>query len=280
VSEYAFMSGLPRTGTTLLSVLLRQNPAMYLSHESSVADHARYLHQAIPGKEDVRLGTNKERHEALFRAVLPSYYADVTADYVIDKARMWGMPYYIRILNEMLGQKPKIIVPVRPLAEVITSILLHLQRNPVDNFVDRQMLGDDFFPYWRKDLDDARVDYLLRPGAMIDAGMLAIHTAMKDESEAEFLFVTYDEIVTDTQEALDRIHSFLGAPSFSYDVTELSNTMWQNDMEVLGLPGFHDVRPVLSRTSVAPEMVLSDYALERCRLEDFWTERVHEYAVS
>lgn len=278
MTEFAFMSGLPRTGTTLLSVLIRQNPNLLLTEESSLADHMRNVHQSMGGKEDVMLGNNIERHQSLLGGMISSYYAGDSVTHVVDKCRHWAAPYFVRLLNEATGGRPKIIVPVRPLSEVVTSILLHLRAHPMGNFVDRQMLADDFLPFWRKELDDARVDYLLRPGAMLDLAMLGIDTAMKGEADADFLLFTYDELVDDTLSVLGRIHEFLGAEPFKYDVTELSNTIQQKDSQVLGLPGFHDVRSEISRTSVSPENVLSDYALERCNTEDFWTVKIHEYA--
>jgi sulfotransferase len=272
------MSGLPRAGTTLLSVLIKQNPRLLLTEESSLADHMRNVHQSMGGKEDVMMGNNVSRHQELLRGMLKAYYAQDDSSHVIDKCRHWAAPYFIRLLNEATGTRPRIIIPVRPLAEVVTSILLHLRAHPMGNFVDRQMLADDFLPFWRKELDDARVDYLLRPGAMLDMAMLGIDTALKGEADADFMLFTYDELVEDASLVLDRIHEFIGAEPFKYDLTELSNTTQQKDAEVLGLPGFHDVRSEISRTSVSPENVLSDYALERCSTEDFWTVVVDEYA--
>lgn len=70
----------------------------------------------------------------------------------------------------------------------------------------------------------------------------------------------------------DDIWDFLGVERFPHDFTSIPAAEPHADAEVLGVPDFHMVRSTLLATVPSPEDVLSDYALTRCQIEDFWTE--------
>lgn len=266
-----FMAGLPRSGTTLLGSILSQNASVYLSPQSDLSEHLRMIHQHRG--EDVQLGVLTGQHDALLRGAPAAFYADLVDRTVIDKSRRWGAPYYLRLLEHVLGEPPRILSPVRPLAEVVASFVRKAQANPDTNYIDRQMLAEDFLPYWRKPLDDARVDWLLQPGGMLDAALLSVSSAYRDETAHLFHVFTYADLVAAPGKTLDGIYDFLGVDRFAHDFTAIPAAEPHADAEVLGVPDLHTVRPTLAVTAPPPESVLSDYALTRCQIEDFWTGR-------
>ena len=273
MQRYHLMSGLPRTGTTLLAALLSQNPDVYLSPQSDLADHLRRVHQDGMKGEDWRLGVMHGQHTALVRGIIPAFYADTPQPVVIDKSRRWGNPYYLGLLSEIMPEPPRILLPVRPLAEVVASFVRKAQENPDTNYIDRQMVAEDFLPYWRKPLDDARVDWLLAPGGMLQAAILSVSSAYRDEKAHLFHVFTYADLVAEPGKTLDGIYNFLGVDRFAHDFTTIPAAEPHADAEVLGVPDLHTVRPMLAATAPPPEDVLSDYALTRCEIEDFWTGR-------
>lgn len=266
-----FMAGLPRSGTTLLGAIMSQNPAVYVSPQSDLTEHLHRVHLESMKGEDVRLGVLQAQHNSLLRGVIPAFYADTPQPLVIDKSRRWGAPYYLRLLQEVMPEQPRILSPVRPLAEVVASFVRKAQANPDSNYIDQQMIAEDFLPYWRKPLDDARVDWLLQPGGMLDAAMLSVSSALKPETAHLFHLFTYADLVDEPGKTLDGIYDFLGVDRFAHDFTTIPAAEPHADAEVLGVPDLHTVRPTLAATAPPPETVLSDYALTRCQIEDFWT---------
>lgn len=266
-----FMAGLPRAGTTLLSAIMSQHPDVYLSPQSDLTEHLRRVHIDGMKGEDVSLGVLQAQHQSLLRGVIPAFYADTPQSVVIDKSRRWGTPYYLRLLTEIMPEPPRILSPVRPLAEVVASFVRKAQANPGSNYIDRQMVAEDFLPYWRKSIDDARVDWLLKPGGMLDTAMLSVSSAFKPETAHLFHVFTYADLVDEPGKTLDGIYDFLGVDRFAHDFTAIPAAEPHADAEVLGVPDLHTVRPTLAATAPPPEEVLSDYALTRCEIEDFWT---------
>lgn len=270
---YGFMSGLPRSGTTLLSSIVSQNKDVWITPQSDLYEHARNIVNTTPDFESFRLGVMHRESFSLLKNLIGAFYADAPQSYIIDKSRAWGTPYFLNILPSLLnGQTPKILCPVRPLAEVVASFIREANKNPGINFIDRDMTAKDFFSYWRKPIDDARVDWLLQPGGMLDTAILSVSSAFKSETEHFFHVFTYYDLVNEPSKTLDSIYDFLGLDMFIHDFTVIPPAEPHADAEVLGVPDLHTVRSTLAVTAPAPEDVLSDYALTRCQIEDFWTE--------
>jgi hypothetical protein len=200
---------------------------------------------------------------------------DTDAKVVIDKSRVWGLPYYINVLRYALESDPKIICPVRPLAEVVASFIVKC-RNNEDNFIDRNMRQEDFLPLWHKPIDDARVDWLLSPNSMLGTAMLSVHNALHEDTKHMFHVVEYDELVDNPHRVISGIYDFLGVEAHDHEYSRIANTEPYRDAEVFGIPDFHAVHYKIRRSTIEPEAVLSDYALTRCQLEDFWTVQVQQ----
>lgn len=272
MTRFYFMAGLPRAGSNVLGALMNQNPDVCCTPQTNTPEVLKALHQEPAQYESVRLGVTGTYHAALLEYALTGLYSTTDKPSIIDKNRMWGAPYFFTLLTGLLGEPPRIIAPVRPLAEVIASFVRKASENPETNWIDREMVEADFFPYWRKPLDDARVDWLLRPGGLIDGALLSLAGAFRDETSASFHLVPYADLVAEPGKTLDGIYDFLGLPRYAHEIDLVPAGPRHADGDVLGVPDLHTVRPTLSITAPPPETVLSDYAMSRCALEDYWTE--------
>lgn len=269
--KYMFMSGLPRSGTNLLSAIFSQNSEVYLSPQSNLADHIRNIHKNIYKSEDWQLGLMHEQHKSLLNGTIKSFYENTSQKNIIDKSRLWGSPYFIRLLIEILGEKPKILCPVRPLIEVVASFIKKAQENPETNYIDKIMIEQDFMPYWYKNIDDARVDWLLSPNGMLNYSISSVYNALHSETKEMFYVYSYNDLVTNTKDTVDGIYRFLEVESYPHNFSNITNSEEHLDASVLGIPDFHLVRNKIELSSLNPEEVLSDYAITRCQIEDFWT---------
>ena len=268
MTRFAFLAGLPRSGSTLLAALLTQRDDVYVSGLSDSPDVLRHAHLVMTESENYRAGQTVQR-DALLRNALPALYADTDAELVIDKGRMWGTPYYRRVLTEALGESPRILAPVRPLTEIVASFVRMCKASP-DNYIDRDMQDEDLYSYWRKPIDDARTDWLLLPNGHLGGAMLSLHGAFQPDTADQYHVVEYAKLCDNTREVMAGIERFLDLEPYTYD---LDGIMGQphNDAEVYGIPNMHHVRERIERIDPDPATVLSPYALARCELEDFWT---------
>jgi len=82
-STVHLISGLPRSGSTVLSALLKQNPRFSAAVTSPVASLVGPLLQNMSGASEFAVFFNDERRRTVLKGVFDSYYAEVPADHVV-----------------------------------------------------------------------------------------------------------------------------------------------------------------------------------------------------
>lgn len=268
---FGFMAGLPRSGSTLLSSLIMQRPDVHVSGVTSSADALSYADLGLAEHEAYALGTNRDQRDSLLRNMLPMLYAHVSEPWIVDTSRTWGTPHNIGLLRKVLGYEPKIIAPHRPLTEIVASFI-RLCRNQPGNYIDRAVNEANLTITFRKPIDDVRLEYLLGANGHLGIAMFGMWSVFLDEYRHNFHPVSYSDLTGDTRATLAGIEAFMGWEPFDYDLTGITGLPYNDD--ALGMKGMHDIRPIISRRDPAPGTVLSEYAMSRCLLEDFWTDKL------
>lgn len=269
--KFAFMAGLPRSGSSLLTALLNQRDDVYCSKLNYSSNILEYLDFYIPSKDTFKSGNHSQR-DGLIKNLFQSMYYDKNVDLVIDKCRKWGTPYHRARLSEILDYEVKIICPTRPLKEIIASFIT-LARSNSNNYIDNNMEKEDFYPLWMKPIDDARVDWLLKPDGHLYSSMLSLHGAFNEDSSDMYHVVQYKNLCLNTRSAMKDIENFLEIPEFEYDLNNIRAEK-ENDFEVYGIQNMHKVDSIIKYSKTDYKKILSDYAISKCDLEDFWTNRI------
>src|SRR6478735_3418910 len=85
-----FISGLPRSGSTLLAGILRQNPQFHAAMSGPVAGLVTVLLNAMGPQNETAVFLNEERKAELLRAIIQTYYRPQTDKAVVfDTNRAW-----------------------------------------------------------------------------------------------------------------------------------------------------------------------------------------------
>ncbi|MQK16643.1 sulfotransferase, partial [Escherichia coli] len=130
-NRFHFISGLPRSGTTLLAALLRQNPRFHAGMTSPVgALFTGMLNQFSAGSEFGPVIQQPQRRR-LLQGLFDSYYADQTDKQVLfDTNRLWTSK--LPAIRDLFPQA-KVIACVRNVAWVMDSIERLYRANPYEN---------------------------------------------------------------------------------------------------------------------------------------------------
>jgi sulfotransferase len=244
IKQFVALSGLPRTGSTLLSAILSQNPEIHAEGNSAVCQFMWDMQQSVVNSEQLK-ASNKDILDALVKPIPHIYYADVTKPIVVDKCRSWTLAANVEILNRYFNNPPKVIVLVRPMVEIVSSFLALRKAN---GWSDMEMILED-------------------GSEPIMRSLAGVEWARKNNN-GEFLFVTYDDLVDNTQASLDRIYNHCGWEPFVHDLDNIINHHKENDA-VYGLIGQHDVRPQISRRTISID--LPDKLIKECNRLDEWS---------
>lgn len=260
MKTYHFLAGLPRSGNTLLSAILNQNPDIYSSPLSPISQIMWDNIQSINANQNIKRINNYDFANQIIKNIIVNYYSKVDKSIIIDREKGWGTPANLNIIKNYITLKPKIIFTVRPVIEILTSFMTIL---PEDSYLDKAMRDTG---WWYKNYltkNDNRCDYLMSSNEQINKSLLSINEIIKFENKNIFHIVPYDEIVNKPEDTLKGIYKFLKIPSYKHNFNNIIKLEKDND-EIFGQPSnFHDIRPKLSKVSKKPEDVLSDYVLNK-----------------
>ena len=245
MKQFVALSGLPRTGSTLLSSILSQNPIIHAEGNSAVCQLMWDMQQSVINSQQIK-ASNKNVLNALVKPIAETYYANNVKPIVVDKCRSWTLQPNMQMLNRYFDNPPKVIVLVRPLKEVVASFVALRKTN---GWVDCEagLLDDGSEPIMRS--------------------LAGVEWARKN-NDGEFIFVTYNELVDDTQASLDRIYEHCGWQPFAHNLQNIVNAHKENDV-VYGLLGQHDIRSQVSRRVI--DIDLSQELIDKCNRLDEWS---------
>lgn len=265
------MAGLPRSGSTLISSILNQNPDIHASANSPMCGMIFNLERSILASEQYQAYPKPHVIPATICGVLDNYYSDISKPIVIDKSREWSIQEHFNVLLRNLDYEPRVIIPVRDIHNILASfMLLQLKNQGSVSFIDAEIQARQEFNFYR-DINDIRCDHLMRPKGLIDNCLYGIAFAMLPENRQYFHFVEYNDLVTKTDETIEGIYEFLGIDSFYHDYSNIKNSVREND-SIYGLQGMHEVRPTISYESINPASILSPYILNKYAGLEFWRQ--------
>lgn len=268
MKSYFFMSGLPRSGSTLLSAILNQNPLIHASANSPVCS-AMYLTKShIASSEQYRAYPKPAALTTVLYGMLDNYYSDVAASYVIDKSREWTTPEHFSTLKEALPYRPKIVVMVRDILDILASFINLAEENSGRKTMLDTQVSSDVFHFYRSP-NDLRCDYLMHPKGGIDSALYGIANALMAHNRPNFHFIEYEDLVANPEVELSKLYEFLELDPFEHDLQNVVNPVQEND-EVYGLLGMHDVRSVISHRKLDKDNLLSGYVLQKYANLEFW----------
>lgn len=251
--RHHFISGLPRSGSTLLAALLRQNPRFHAGMSSPVATlFTNMLQQFAAGTEFGSVITQEQRRR-LVRGLFDSYYADqADKDVVFDTNRLWcaRMP-------ALMDQFPdaKVIACVRNVAWVMDSMERRYRANPYELtrlFNDENERATVF----------SRVETLAQRNRLVGFPWSALKEAFYGEQASSLLIVEYDLLAQAPQKVLPLIYQFIGEEPFEHDYEHVQFDAPEFDAP-LGVHGLHKVRPEVRlepRTTLLPPDLFEQYA--------------------
>jgi len=267
------MAGLPRSGSTLLSSILNQNPRFYSGPSSPVLGAMYAVEENFTNNELYTGYPKPNQVREIIGSIPHHFYSDVQQPVVFDKNRAWTarVPY----IEGYIGQQAKILVPVRRVDEILTSILTMVHRNPFQegqpriNFVDEQLVKTN-----TPINDYNRCMYLLNGGGIVYESLNAIMEGFTQNVRDKMHFVDYNDLVSNPEKIMEDIYDFLGEEYYEHDFDSLSNIHREDDLFTYGLSDMHEVRSELKKTapppaSVLPPEILDLYEQNKSSLE-FW----------
>lgn len=210
-----FVSGLPRSGSTLFTSILSQNPLIHAEGVSGLCDLMWSAAQSV--ERNKKWNGNPRGSEHIVSRLPDLYYQDIQKPIVIDKCRAWTLPLNVEMLRKYVTPEPKIICCVRNIEQVEQSFLSLFARNGRSDFYDSPMFSE------------------------LQISMAGVENALQSGDANTFLFIDYEDLIDSPDGVFRDVYSFLGMDYFQHDFTNVESSSNEND-SVYGLIGMHEVR--------------------------------------
>lgn len=253
-----FISGLPRSGSTLLAGILRQNPRFHAMMSSPVANIYLAMQAAISRRNEAALFIEDYQKEALLRGVFENYYGEIGREKVVfDTNRTWTskMPHIVRLFPDA-----KVICCVRSVSWIMDS----LERREREHIFDLSGISG----YDAGSTVFTRVNRLAQSDGIVGYALDALREAFYGGYADRLILLTYEALTRDPQGAMDILYDFVGQPRFAHDFDNVEYEADEFDASI-GAPGLHRVRrkvEFVDRPTILPPDLFM-----RFENDAFWT---------
>lgn len=258
--QYHFISGLPRSGSTLLSTLLRQNPRFHASVTSPLYAMTDRMIDAMGADKKYASFFDDTRRARVLRGVFDSFYEDNPAEVIFDTNRLWTGN--IALVAQLFPQA-RIVCCVRDVFRIIDSFERIVRKNPLQY--------NSLYNFHNEPSIYGRVQSLMnvRDG-VIGGPHSALRSAWFTEFASRLILVRFESLTNKPGETLDKLYALLGEPGFAHDIAGVEGDEPEYDMRI-GLPGLHRIRKGVSQGDqplTIPTDIYQTYAKS-----DFWNSQ-------
>jgi sulfotransferase len=230
--QYYFISGLPRSGSTLLSAILKQNPKFHASISDPLHDYARNIltttHASVGMEEAVPIPKRKELIQGLFE----TFYKDAP-EVCFNTNRAWTAS---TALLKDLFPYTKIIVCIRDVPWILDSFEQLNSKNP---YTIKALFGHQDFPTVYH-----RVNSLMTldgGGGYVSGPIACTKQALFSDEKNMLCVVDYDALAKRPKETMETIYKFLGQEWFEHDFENVADSYDEFD-ESANIKGLHTVK--------------------------------------
>lgn len=244
---FHFISGLPRSGSTLMAAILRQNPRFHAGMSSPVASlYEGLIAQVSAGSEASSMVTVEQRAR-LLRGLFDLYYEDRPEPVILDTNRAWTAN--ISSLAKLFPNS-KMICTVRDVNWVLDSLERQFRANNFENTLLFGTAAERATVY-------TRTEALAGANRLVGFAYHALREACWGDNAGRLVMVDYDLLVEEPARVIELVYSFLGEEPFEHDFDNVTYDAPQFDQQ-LGLHGLHrvhkKVRPQPRRTILPPDL--------------------------
>ncbi|KVU29775.1 sulfotransferase [Burkholderia ubonensis] len=241
--SFHFISGLPRSGSTLLAALLRQNPRFHADISSPLAGMYNALLREVGGASEYSVFFSDARRHAVLKGMFDGYYAGYSAGVIFDNNRLWcaRLPAL-----EQLFPRAKVIACVRDTSWILDSFERLARKNA---FRLSAVYGYD-----ANSTVYSRATALAASTGVVGYAYDSVKEAFYGEQAGRLMLVEYDTLVRSPRRTMEAIYEFIGEPAFDHDFNNIEFDAADFD-ERLATPGLHAVGRqvrVIERQAVLP----------------------------
>jgi sulfotransferase len=247
LKKFHFIAGLPRSGTTLLSTILKQNPRFEASISGPLARYVRAVIQESSTQGGYRFECPPDKRKKIISGLFNNYHDDENTEVAFNTNRGW--PLLLPTIKD-LYPNAKVIMCVRDIQWVLDSFEMLQRKNPY-TFTSMFSPDEAVNVY-------TRCETLLNPGRTLGFAYNAVKQGLTSEHKSSIMVLEYNLLAKDPVNSVKAIYNFINEPLFVHDFNDVEASYDEFDEDVQ-LPGLHTTRKKISfierETVIPPDII-------------------------
>lgn len=261
MKRYHFISGLPRSGSTLLSAILKQNPKFTASISDPLASYAASIIRDTNSAVGMEAAVPIEKRRELIRGLFDNFYQH-DREVCFNTNRGWSGT--TSLLKDLFPDF-KMIVCLRDVPWILDSFEQLNAKNP---YTIKAL-------YHHQELSTVHERCSMLMGEMpnfvgyVRGPLVNVQQAMFSNEYQHLCFVDYDTLVQKPRATMQEIYEFLGEPWFEHNFNDVEDSYDEFDQQAK-ITGLHTVRRevrYIQRRSILPKELWDKY-----QLFNFWRD--------
>ena len=264
--KFFFMAGLPRSGGTLLSSILNQNPDIYVSPQSTLPNTLGAAYNQYQSKENKDYDQFQNIYNVM-ETIIPTFYSANSEKYIIDRNFSWLDAHPYVILEHHLKNEIRVVCPVRDILGVLAS-WNRLCEKDKNNAYDKEILKNYKD---KRPMADRRADHFFNMGGAesgLKESLENLKRVLYPEFQDKIMLVEYDDLTLNTEETINYVYSFLGIERFAHDYKQIPTSNKYTDH--WGIKDHHKVKPTIQRENDDYSKIFSKDTIKKYSGLEFW----------
>jgi sulfotransferase len=251
-----FISGLPRSGSTLLTSILNQNPEFYSNISNPLARFVRSIVIETFQCPGYHLQCLEEKRLELIKNLIETYHSHIPQPVCFNTNRGWTS---IAQLIEPIFPDAKIICTVRDIRWILDSFEVLFKKNP---FNVSKMYSDQ-----EAETVYTRANALMSPGHTVRFAYDSLKEIMFGPQKHMAMLIDYEQLTKHPLQTMQSLYNFIDEPYFEHDFNNVDCNYDEYDQDA-NIKGLHTIRKevkFIERESVLPVDIQREFS----KLE-FW----------
>lgn len=260
-----FISGLPRSGSTLLTNVLLQNPKFSTTATSSLLEFLLQIRDNWNKLEGHKVYPDGQDKWSVINAIMQNYHK-TDKSVIFDKNRGWST--HIEFVEKVTGEPAKIIACVRNLEDICSSFEKLFRKNRAEGEIHGE------FSNTKMKSVDGRVEVWVSDEGVVGRPYVSLVDTIQRGLGDRVLIFPYEGWTSDPETWFKRLYNFIGEEYFKHDFNNIEQVIRENDAGYGWGNDLHQLRTgKLSYIKSDARLILGDKWVNKLHGSEFWKKK-------
>lgn len=247
--KYHFITGLPRSGSTLLSAILKQNPRFHASITDPLATMVKGVIETSQDGPGIKYEVPVERRLNTVKGLFDGFHQHIDKEVIFNTNRAWTL---LTPQMDVVYPSARYIVCVRTIPWIIDSFEVAHRSEPLTTNTATGGISGTVY---------SRAEGLMTNEGIVGFPLLGIKQALASNEKHKLFLLDYDSFCQAPDLIMQALYSFIDEPFFQHDFNNVEGNWEEYDKEI-GVPLHRVGRKVQYRPRkfIIPQDIVQRYS--------------------